>query len=86
MSPPSTENAIADKGEEQEGLKESVVEAASGGQAFEWKSNWYAVIPEQDLDRVVPHPFQVDMLENPPRTSLSFVQHVVFTILVGEWG
>ncbi|CAM6126014.1 unnamed protein product [Calypogeia fissa] len=58
MSPPFTEHAIGDKGEEEKGLEESSLEASSG-QSFDWKSNWYPVIPEQDLDRAVPHPFQL---------------------------
>lgn len=36
----------------------SVVEEEESSQ-FDWKTNWYPVIPEVDLDRKVPYPFHI---------------------------
>ncbi|CAM6091290.1 unnamed protein product [Calypogeia fissa] len=35
-------------------------ESSNGSSSqFDWKTNWYPVIPEMDLDKKVPYPFQV---------------------------
>jgi hypothetical protein len=34
-------------------------ERASSDKSFDWKTNWYPVIPEIDLDGKVPYPFQI---------------------------
>lgn len=39
--------------------EESLVENAEARDSFVWKSNWYPVCPEIDMDKTVPHGFQI---------------------------
>ncbi len=38
------------------------MENADARDSFVWKSNWYPVCPEIDMDKAVPHGFQVRIL------------------------